>query len=206
MRTTALHRIQTLAALVTLGVFTVAASAFAQEVKSLRGKPSRDQILEALTPNAAPANPSFRTRGLSVGNPDAAKSAAAAAQPAAQAAADAPSQARALDLEIKFEFNSDQLTGDGKDVLDQLGEALKSDALAGAKSIVLEGHADAKGNPAYNRVLSLKRAQSAKNFIASKHGIPEGKLKAVGKGSSEPIDPKNPEDAVNRRVRVIVNS
>lgn len=206
MRTTALHRIQTLAALVTLGVFTVAASAFAQEVKSLRGKPSRDQILEALTPNAAPANPSFRTRGLSVGNPDAAKSAPAATQPAAQAAADAPSQARALDLEIKFEFNSDQLTGDGKDVLDQLGEALKSDALAGAKSIVLEGHADAKGNPAYNRVLSLKRAQSAKNFIASKHGIPEGKLKAVGKGSSEPIDPKNPEDAVNRRVRVIVNS
>lgn len=202
MHRIALPRFKTLAALVTLGVFTLATSAYAQEVKSLRGKPSRDQILEALTPNSAPANPSFRTRGLSVGNPDAAKSAPAAAQ----AAADAPSQARALDLEIKFEFNSDQLTGDGKDVLDQLGEALKSDALAGAKSIVLEGHADAKGSPAYNRVLSLKRAQSAKNFIASKHGIPEGKLKAVGKGSSEPIDPKNPEDAVNRRVRVIVNS
>jgi OOP family OmpA-OmpF porin len=204
MRTTALPRIKTLAVLITLGVFTLASSAFAQEVKSLRGKPSRDQILEALTPNAAPANPSFRTRGLSVGNPDAAKSAPAAAEPVAKAAA--PSQSRALDLEIKFEFNSDQLTGDGKDVLDQLGEALKSDALAGAKSIVLEGHADAKGSPAYNRVLSLKRAQSAKNFIASKHGIPEGKLKAVGKGSSEPIDPKNPEDPVNRRVRVIVNS
>lgn len=202
MRTRALPRFKSLAALVTLGVFTLATSALAQDVKSLRGKPSRDQILEALTPNSAPANPSFRTRGLSVGNPDAAKSAPAAAQ----AAADAPSQARALDLEIKFEFNSDQLTGDGKDVLDQLGEALKSDALAGAKSIVLEGHADAKGSPAYNRVLSLKRAQSAKNFIASKHGIAEGKLKAVGKGSSEPIDPKNPEDAVNRRVRVIVNS
>ena len=202
MRTIALPRVKTLVALVTLGVFTLATSAFAQGVKSLPGKPSRDQILEALTPNSAPANPTFRTRGLSVGNPDAAKSAPAAAQ----AAADAPSQTRALDLDIKFEFNSDQLTGDGKDVLDQLGEALKSDALAGAKSIVLEGHADAKGSPGYNRVLSLKRAQSAKNFIASKHGIPEGKLKAVGKGSSEPIDPKNPEDAVNRRVRVIVNS
>ena len=202
MRTIALPRVKTLVALVTLGVFTLATSAFAQGVKSLPGKPSRDQILEALTPNSAPANPTFRTRGLSVGYPDAAKSAPAAAQ----AAADAPSQTRALDLDIKFEFNSDQLTGDGKDVLDQLGEALKSDALAGAKSIVLEGHADAKGNPGYNRVLSLKRAQSAKNFIASKHGIPEGKLKAVGKGSSEPIDPKNPEDAVNRRVRVIVNS
>jgi OOP family OmpA-OmpF porin len=206
MRTIALPRLKTLAALVTLGVFTLATSVFAQEVKSLPGKPSRDQILEALSPNAATPNPSFRTRGLSMGNPDAAKSAPAAAQPAAQVAADAPSQARALDLDIKFEFNSDQLTSDGKDVLDQLGLALKSDALAGTKSIVLEGHADAKGSAAYNRVLSLKRAQTAKNFIASKHGIPEAKLKAVGKGSSEPIDPNNPEDAVNRRVRVIVSS
>ena len=202
MHTQALPRLKVLAALVTLGALTLATSAFAQEVKSLRGKPSRDQILEALTPNSAPSTPGFRTRGLSVGNADGVKS----SPTTSQASADAPSQARALDLEIKFEFNSDQLTGDGREVLDQLGEALKSDTLSGAKSIVLEGHADAKGNPTYNRVLSLKRAQSAKNFIASKHGIPAGKLKAVGKGSNEPIDPNNPEDAVNRRVRVIVNS
>jgi len=113
---------------------------------------------------------------------------------------------RCVHCYLDHDDHGEMTTAEIKDVLDQLGEALKSDALAGAKSIVLEGHADAKGNPAYNRVLSLKRAQSAKNFIASKHGIPEGKLKAVGKGSSEPIDPKNPEDAVNRRVRVIVNS
>ena len=76
--------------------------------------------------------------------------------------------------------------------------------MSGARSIVLEGHTDAKGSAAYNRVLSTKRAQSVKNFLATKHSIPTGKLKAVGKGSTELADPKNPEDGANRRVRIIV--
>ena len=87
----------------------------------------------------------------------------------------------------------------------ELGEALKSDELSGAKAIVLEGHTDAKGSPAYNKILSLRRAQSVKNFLATKHSIPSGKLKAVGKGSTELADPKNPEDSANRRVRIIVD-
>jgi flagellar motor protein MotB len=53
-------------------------------------------------------------------------------------------------------------------------------------------------------VLSARRAQSAKNFLASKHSISPAKLKAVGKGSTELADPANPEDGVNRRVRIIV--
>jgi outer membrane protein OmpA-like peptidoglycan-associated protein len=192
----------TLAALIVVGTVAFGSSTFAQEVGSLRGKPSKEQILQALSPAASPAAPAFRTRGLSIGGdsgkpatPDAPAAAAAAAKP----------QARALDLESPFEFNSDKLTDDGKDVLDQLGEALKSNELSGAKSIVLEGHTDAKGSPAYNKILSLKRAQSVKNFLATKHSIPGGKLKAVGKGSTELADPKNPEDAANRRVRIIVD-
>ena len=135
----------------------------------------------------------------------AAPATATAAAPAAAPAASAQPQARALDLDIPFEFNSDRLTSDGKDVLDQLGEALKSDELSGAKAIVLEGHTDAKGSVAYNKILSLRRAQSVKNFLATKHSIPAGKLKAVGKGSTELADPKHPEDGANRRERIIVD-
>ena len=182
---------------------------FAQEVGTLRGKPTKDQILQALSPAASqPAAPAFRTRGLSIGGGDSGKPATPDAPAPAQAAAAAPAakaQARALDLEIPFEFNSDKLTADGKDVLDTLGEALKSDELSGAKAIVLEGHTDAKGSAAYNRILSLKRAQSVRTFLSTKHSIPAGKLKAVGKGSTELADPKNPEDAANRRVRIIVD-
>jgi outer membrane protein OmpA-like peptidoglycan-associated protein len=189
--------------LVTLSAFALASSAFGDEVKSLRGKPSKEQILEALTPSSTPPTGTYRTRGLSLGG-DAAKS--APSQDAAPAAAVAAKpEKRALDLDIRFEFNSDQLTNDGKDVLDQLGEALKSPELASAKGIMLEGHADAKGSAIYNKLLSLKRAQTAKNYLASKQNVPAGKLKAVGKGSTEPIDPSNPEDPVNRRVRVIVD-
>lgn len=184
-----------LAAILAIGLVSSAAGAFADDVKSLRGKPSSSQILEALSP--AKASHGMRTRGLSLGSAE-----AVAEQ---TAAAPTESEPRALDLDIKFEFNSGLLSQDGKDVLDQLAEALKSDALSGAKSIVLEGHADAKGNPAYNKVLSLRRAQSARNYLASKHGIPYKKVQALGKGSSEPVDPSKPEDEINRRVRVIVN-
>lgn len=204
---------------------SLAAPAFGQE--RLSGKPTKEQILNALTPQQA-AGPAFRTRGLSLGAGDTAKAepeapaqtsagtgsggapaAAPVAAPArAKAAAAAPAAAtaaRSLDLEIPFEFNSARLTQDGKDVLDQLGEALKSDQLSGAKAIILEGHTDAKGNDAYNKELSLKRAQSVRAFLAIKHSIPSSKLRAVGKGSAELADPKNPQDAVNRRVRIIVD-
>lgn len=191
----------TLAVFSMVGAITFGANVLAQDVGSLRGKPSKAEILQALSPAAGPATPAFRTRGLSIGG-DSGKPATPDA-PASGAAAKA--QTRALDLEIPFEFNSDKLTSDGKEVLDQLGEALKSDELSGAKAIVLEGHTDAKGSPAYNKILSLRRAQSVKNFLATKHSIPSGKLKAVGKGSTELADPKNPEDSANRRVRIIVD-
>jgi len=194
---------RTLAALTVASLFAFGATAFAQDVGRLSGKPTKDQILQALSPAAA--QPAIRTRGLSIGGdankpatPDAAPASSGAPAPAAKAGP------RALDLEIPFEFNSDKLTDDGKDVLDTLGEALKSNELSGAKAIVLEGHTDAKGSAAYNKILSLKRAQSVKNFLATKHSIPNAKLRAVGKGSTELADPKNPEDGVNRRVRVIV--
>ncbi|GIZ51745.1 hypothetical protein NCCP691_17590 [Noviherbaspirillum aridicola] len=198
----------------------------------MRGKPSSDQILQALTPAgnadapAAPA-PGVRRRGLSLNSSE---EAAAPAEPAAAAPAPAPATMaaaaasantaprpvvaaapvqqraqRALDLDIQFQFNSDQLTNDGKDVLDQLAAALKSQQLAAANLVILEGHADAKGSANYNQALSLKRAQSARSYLATRHGIAGAKLRAVGKGSSEPADPNNPEDEVNRRVRVIVD-
>ena len=195
-------------AIVIASAMTLTTSALSQEV--LRGKPTKEQILQALTPQHAPAG---RTRGLSLGGGDAGKTADAPAQTSSNAGSGSSAPAapaarvstRALDLEIPFEFNSDRLTDDGKEVLDQLGEALKSNELSGARAIVLEGHTDAKGSAAYNKILSLKRAQSVKTFLAARHSIPSYKLKAVGKGSTELADPKNPDDASNRRVRIIVD-
>jgi OOP family OmpA-OmpF porin len=169
------------------------------DIGMLRGKPSKDQIIQALSGGDRndEASPRIRTRGLAIGN-------AAATQEAAAPANAAPAGPRALDLEIQFDYNSHKLTQDGADVLDQLGAALQSEELRSAKRIVLEGHTDAKGSVTYNRLLSLRRAQSVKQYLASNHRIPNSKLKSVGKGSTELADPSNPEDGINRRVRVIL--
>jgi outer membrane protein OmpA-like peptidoglycan-associated protein len=126
----------------------------------------------------------------------------AAPAPAAQAA----KAARAVDLEIQFAFGSDQLTADGRAVLDQLGKALHSEALADVTGIVLEGHTDGVGSAASNRALSLRRANSARQYLAQRHRINPTAIQAVGKGATELADPSNPADGVNRRVRVIVES
>lgn len=204
MKTTEFTGRRALAAVAVAGLFALSGALFAQDVGRLGGKPTKDQILQALSPAAA--QPAVRTRGLSIGSPDAkpATQDAGPASSSAPAPAAAKAGPRALDLEIPFEFNSDRLTDDGKEVLDQLGEALKSSELSSAKAIVLEGHTDAKGSAAYNKLLSTKRAQSVKSFLATKHSIPVTKLKAIGKGATELADPKNPEDGVNRRVRIIV--
>jgi outer membrane protein OmpA-like peptidoglycan-associated protein len=192
------------AALLTGVLCTATGLAAAQNASDLRGKPNKDQILRALAPS--PSTGAAKTRGLSLTTSEpSASDASAKSAPAAHAAAAAAPQQKAVDLEIPFDYNSDKLTNDGRDVLVQLSEALSSSEMSGVKNVVLEGHTDAKGNPSYNKLLSLRRAQTVKNFIAQNSKVPAAKLKAVGKGSSELADPKNPEDAANRRVRVIVD-
>src|SRR5437868_8609099 len=156
-----------------LGACVLSPIVAAQNANELRGKPSKDQILRALAPSGASNAP--RTRGLSLGS--------SSSESAAPAKAAAPQQ-KAVDLDIPFEFNSDRLTDDGREVLEQLGAALNSGEMSGVKTVVLEGHTDAKGSAAYNKLLSLRRAQSVRTFLAQKQNIPSGKLKAVGKGST----------------------
>ena len=159
-------------------------------VPALRGKPSAEDIARAL---AKPeGEPVMRTRGIVLSAPG------GTAPPAAA------STKRAIDIEVLFEFDSSRLTNDGRDVLDALGGALASKELADVRTVMLEGHTDAKGSDAYNNSLSLLRAQAARQYLIQKHRIAAGKVQAVGKGKSEPADPRDPYSAANRRVRVIV--
>ncbi|MEN9559415.1 MAG: hypothetical protein RLZZ502_626 [Pseudomonadota bacterium] len=124
---------------------------------------------------------------------------------AAQARNQAPTQQKSIDLDIPFEFNSDRMTLTGMQILDSLGEALTSDALANVKFVVLEGHTDAVGNAAYNQGLSQRRAEAARRYITFKFRINSGRVNAIGKGFTELADPSRPHDAINRRVRVVVS-
>ncbi|MBL8705647.1 MAG: OmpA family protein [Rhodospirillales bacterium] len=206
-----------------LGLILAAnAPAAATELQVLQGNPSAKQLEDALAPkgSAAPAS-TVRFRGITLGNqkpaaapaattvaapaPTAAPAAKPATTPAAAAApaAGAPTQAvAAVAINIMFAFNSDQLTPQGRQILDNLGQALNSDRLKGNR-FMLEGHTDSKGSDAYNQALSERRARSAMDYLVAAHKVDRARLVTVGKGESEPLDPANPERDINRRVQVM---
>jgi outer membrane protein OmpA-like peptidoglycan-associated protein len=113
-------------------------------------------------------------------------------------------RSRALDLQVSFTRGSANLTRDGRDLLDLLGDALVDPKLEWVKKITLEGHTDAVGSASLNKKLSEKRALASRNYLVKNRGIAATKLEAVGKGKEELVDPDNPKSGVNRRVRVIV--
>lgn len=107
----------------------------------------------------------------------------------------------AIDLDVKFEFDSDHLTPEAEALLGELAAAM-NDADYIDSPFLIEGHTDAVGTDTYNQDLSERRAASVRRFLTSK-GVGDVRLQSVGKGESELLDPNNPTGAVNRRVRVV---
>jgi outer membrane protein OmpA-like peptidoglycan-associated protein len=160
---------------------------------------STQEIIDALRPEGSAGGPAGqRTRGLSLDVPE-----KKPARVAAGAASAAP-EGKFVDLNVPFEFNSDALTEDGRDLLAKLAEALTSKELASISAVTLEGHTDGVGNAEYNRALSLRRAQAVRVFLQGSQELKGKQLRVVGKGAAELANPANPEDGVNRRVRVVV--
>jgi len=112
-------------------------------------------------------------------------------------------QVNGVNLNVEFESNKDSLTNQSYRLLDSLGEALNSDKLKG-KSIIIAGHTDASGDDAYNLALSKKRAETIKEYLVNKWGVPPDLIEAVGYGKSRPLnDGKTAEDRQkNRRVEI----
>ena len=69
------------------------------------------------------------------------------------------------------------------------------------REIRVIGHADASGTPEANAALSLKRAESVKEYLVKKGADPE-QLLVVGVGSNDLANPANPTGAENRRVEI----
>lgn len=99
----------------------------------------------------------------------------------------------------QFEKGQAELNDDAKLALHDLAKVMKqNDALR----LRIEGHTSAEGDAAVNQKLSEDRARAAVDFLVNKEGIDASRLEAVGKGSSEPIDPATPE--ANRRTQFVI--
>jgi outer membrane protein OmpA-like peptidoglycan-associated protein len=156
---------------------------------------SKSEIINLLTPaqtQAMAPNGGLPTRGLHLWQ-----------KPATETAAEPqPSEKKAISLEVRFGFDSAELTDEAKTQLTPVAQALTSNEL-NSLNFVLEGHTDAAGSDTYNLSLSEKRAQSVKNFFIDEYGVEPSRLNSVGKGESELLDNGHPDDDANRRVTII---
>ena len=128
----------------------------------------------------------------------------ATAQPATTQPATAQPAGPSINLTVNFLSGSSDLTAEAMQQLDQLGQALASDALAQSRFRV-EGHTDTVGPRDYNRALSKKRAEAVIAYIGLKHPAAAGSLQAAGMGSDHMLvmTPDQTNEPRNRRVQVI---
>lgn len=99
----------------------------------------------------------------------------------------------------QFEQGKAELNDDAKIALHDLAQLMQQHPEI---RLQIEGHTSSEGSAEFNRQLSQDRAQAAVDFLVNKEGIDPSRLTAIGKGSSEPIDPDNLE--VNRRTEFII--
>jgi outer membrane protein OmpA-like peptidoglycan-associated protein len=72
-------------------------------------------------------------------------------------------------------------------------------------NIEISGHTDNVGSQKLNQSLSLRRAQSVKNWLVKK-GIASQRMRTVGKGPAEPVADNTTAEgrAENRRIEFYV--
>jgi outer membrane protein OmpA-like peptidoglycan-associated protein len=103
---------------------------------------------------------------------------------------------------LLFPYDSDVLTAQARQNLNTLASSLDKYPNT---DIIVVGHTDAVGSDEYNLSLSERRANAAVNYLVSR-GVARSRLRAAGRGESEPVA-ANDTDAgrqQNRRVEVAI--
>ncbi|MBF0804337.1 MULTISPECIES: OmpA family protein [unclassified Neisseria] len=113
-----------------------------------------------------------------------------------------------LASDVLFDFDKADLKPEADAELQKAAEVIRE---KGKGLILITGHTDSKGSRAYNKKLSLARAEAVKQWL-EKHGL-HYDYQTDGKGAADPIAPNtnedgndNPEGRVkNRRVEIVIN-
>lgn len=103
---------------------------------------------------------------------------------------------------VTFETNRATLRAESESILTKAYNALVANPDA---QVEISGHTDNVGSEAANQALSLKRAQSVRNWLVQK-GIASNRMNAVGKGENEPVASNDTDAgrADNRRIEFFV--
>ncbi len=110
---------------------------------------------------------------------------------------------RKLDLDIRFEFGSDELTAESRKDLDELGRALEHPAMK-KRRFELAGHTDDVGSEPYNMSLSKRRANSARNYLLERFAVDPETVRSAGYGEQRPLIEGSSDEARRRNRRVVI--
>ena len=103
---------------------------------------------------------------------------------------------------LLYDFDSDvvrtESAGNLRSLAASLGKYPKTD-------LMIVGHTDAVGTSEYNQALSQRRATAAANYLEAQ-GVSTTRLKAVGRGETEPLSANDTEGGRqgNRRVEIAI--
>jgi outer membrane protein OmpA-like peptidoglycan-associated protein len=176
--------------LAVLCVAAVGRLAYAEEPVLKEQDINEQSVTKALEP--AEGSDNIVTRGFVLSNK----------QPGAPGRPAGPAKTPAAQMLITFATNSSTLTESAQAALDKVAQALQSEKLSAYKFRV-EGHADPRGSADANMKLSEDRAAAVVEYLTQKDGIAPERLSSVGKGSSEPLNTRDPTAPENRRVTIV---
>jgi OOP family OmpA-OmpF porin len=124
----------------------------------------------------------------------------------ASAVVETTTEARIAGLKAQdgnFDFNKSDIRPEFRSELDEVGKFLQNNPDAYA---MLVGYTDSIGSEEYNLDLSLRRANSAANYLTSNHNIDRDRIVVNYYGEANPIASNDTDEgrAQNRRVEVAV--
>lgn len=111
---------------------------------------------------------------------------------------------------VTFDFDQVRLNQYGINVLSDAARLLREHP---ELNVEVSGYTDSIGTSSYNKILSLRRAKVAFDYLVDR-GIDPSRLKVVGYGATRPISPDTNEDgsdypegrAKNRRIELNVEN
>src|SRR5919109_198063 len=108
---------------------------------------------------------------------------------------------------VNFQFDSAELTSDGRDRVNQIASIVKRDAPD--RRIAVEGHAsrESAAQEDYNQRLSERRANAVAEAL-QRDGLTNGRISARGLGTRSPVATNETEEGrrQNRRVEVVIEN
>lgn len=104
---------------------------------------------------------------------------------------------------IHFTPSSARLSNIAKAKLDEVALRMKQDPAATA---LIVGYTDSTGSAATNQRMSQQRAEAARQYLVSRHGIDASRISVEGKGAADPVAPNDTAAGrkENRRAVIVV--